>query len=138
MKTAFLLLTSFALVAVVQLAPAGAATSTLKVTMNAQNGSGETGTATLTQVGSDVQVVIALKGAPTTAQPAHIHSGACSDLGGVTHPLTNVVNGSSTSTVKGLTIDQLLKQTSAINVHESADNLGKYVSCGDIAAPASM
>ena len=83
MKNAFILLTSFALVAVMQLAPAGAATSTLKVTLDAQNGSGETGTATLTQVGSDVQVVIALKGAPTTAQPAHIHNGVCSDLGGV-------------------------------------------------------
>ncbi|MGB8965134.1 MAG: hypothetical protein WCB99_05795 [Candidatus Cybelea sp.] len=138
MKNAFILLTSFALVAVMQLAPAGAATSTLKVTLDAQNGSGETGTATLTQVGSDVQVVIALKGAPTTAQPAHIHNGVCSDLGGVVHPLSNVVNGSSTTTVKGVTIDGLLKQTSAINVHESAANLGKYVACGNITAPTSM
>jgi Cu/Zn superoxide dismutase len=138
MKNAFILLTSFALVAVMQLAPAGAATSSLKVTLDAQNGSGETGTATLTQVGSDVQVVIALKGAPTTAQPAHIHNGVCSDLGGVVHPLSNVVNGSSTTTVKGVTIDGLLKQTSAINVHESADNISKYVACGNITAPTSM
>ena len=48
----------------------------------------------MTQVGDDVQVVIALKGEPaTTPQPVHIHTGTCAKLGGVVYPLTNVVNG---------------------------------------------
>jgi sarcosine oxidase gamma subunit len=134
MKRFTMLLASLVLVAVAQLGPARAATSTLTVTLAEQNGSGESGTATLTQVGPDVSVVIALKGAPATPQPAHIHSGTCSDLGGVANPLTNVVGGASTTLVKGTTIDALLANPMAINVHESAANLGKYVACGNIAA----
>jgi hypothetical protein len=120
-----------------QIATASAATSTLTVTMNAQNASGETGTATLTQVGADVKVVIALKGAPATPQPAHIHTGTCANLGGVAYPLSNVVNGASTSTVKDVTIDKLLGASYAINVHESAANLAHYVSCGNITKSSS-
>ena len=51
-------------IAAMQVGPAAAATTTMTVTLNAQNGSGESGTATLTHVGPDVQVVIALTGAP--------------------------------------------------------------------------
>lgn len=135
MKNLSLLFASFAFMAAVQMTAAGAATSTLTVTINAQNGSGESGTATLTQSGSDVKVVIALTGSPaTTPQPAHIHDGTCANLKGVVYPLTNVVGGSSTTVVKGTTIDKLLAGTYAINVHESADNLGKYVACGNIVA----
>ncbi len=139
MNTARSMFASLALVAVaaLQAAPAAAATSTLTIKIAAQNGSGENGTATLTQAGADVKVVIALTGAPATAQPAHVHFGTCADLGGVAYLLTNVVGGASTTTVKGVTIDQLLAKSYAINVHMSADNLGKYVACGEIKAAAS-
>lgn len=134
MKRFTLFLGSIALVLACALSTASAATSTVTVKMNAQNGSGESGTATLTQKGSDVEVVISLTGSPaTTPQPAHIHDGTCADLKGVVYPLTNVVGGNSTTTVKDVTIDKLLGAPYAINVHESAANLGKYVSCGDIA-----
>ncbi len=134
MKRFTLFFGSLALVLAGALSTASAATSGVTVTMNAQNGSGEIGTATLTPMGSDVEVVIALTGAPaTTPQPAHIHDGSCADIKGVAYALTNVVDGKSTTTVKNLTIDQLLAGPYAINVHESAENLGKYVSCGDIA-----
>ncbi len=133
MKSPSLVL-ALALLTVSQLSPAIAATSTLTVALNAQNGSGESGTATLTQAGADVKVVIALKGAPATAQPAHIHDGTCASIKGVAYPLSNVAGGSSTTTVKGVTIDKLLAGTYAINVHESAADLGKYVACGDIVA----
>jgi hypothetical protein len=136
MKRLSLLLTSLVFVTVAQLS-AAAATSTLTVNLHEQNGSGENGTAMLTQMGADVKVVIALKGAPaTTAQPAHIHDGTCADLKGVAYALSNVVNGKSTTTVKGVTIDKLLGGKYAINVHESAANLGKYVACGEIAKSA--
>lgn len=116
--------------------PAAAAPSTVTVQLQQQNGSGESGTATLTQSGSDVQVVIALGGAPATAQPAHIHTGTCSTLGGVVYPLTSVTGGKSTTTVKGVTIAALLAKPNAINVHQSAENLQKYVACGNITAPS--
>ena len=130
------LLASFSLLCIALALPAAAAPSTLTVKLAAQNGSGENGTATLTQAGGDVQVVIALSGAPATAQPAHIHTGTCSSLGGVAYPLTSVTGGKSTTTVKGVTIAQLLAKPTAINVHESADDLQKYVACGNIAAPS--
>jgi hypothetical protein len=136
MKRLSLLLMPLVLVTVAQLS-AAAATSTLTINISAQNSSGESGTATLTQVGADVKVVLAIKGAPaTTPQPAHIHDGTCANLGGVAYPLSNVVNGASTTTVKGVTIDKLLGGKYAINVHESAANLSKYVACGEIAKSA--
>ncbi|HET6275123.1 MAG TPA: CHRD domain-containing protein [Candidatus Cybelea sp.] len=133
MKRFTLLFGSLAFVLAGALSTASAATSTATVTINAQNASGESGTAMLTQQGSDVQVEIALTGTPaTTPQPAHIHDGTCADLKGVVYPLTNVVDGKSTTVVKDVTIDKLLGGTYAINVHESAANLGKYVACGNI------
>ncbi|MBV9718785.1 MAG: hypothetical protein JOZ77_05670 [Candidatus Eremiobacteraeota bacterium] len=90
--------------------------------------------ATLTQMGADVKVAIAIKGAPaTTPQPAHIHNGTCANLKGVAYPLTSIVDGKSTTLVKGVTIDTLLGASYAINVHESTANLGKYVACGNVA-----
>ncbi len=133
-----LLLSSLSLLCVALSLPAAAAPSTVTVTLQAQNGSGENGTATLTQSGSDVDVVIALSGGPSSAQPAHIHTGTCSNLGGVAYPLTSVTGGKSTTTVKGVTIAALLAKPAAINVHQSADDLQKYVACGNITAPPSM
>jgi hypothetical protein len=109
------------------------AASSMTVKLTAQNGSGENGTAVLKDVTGGVSVVIALKGAPASAQPAHIHTGACPKPGGVKYPLTNVVNGASTTVVKDTTIAKLLASPMAINIHESAADLQKYVSCGDIA-----
>ncbi len=116
-------------------APAGAATSTLTVTMDALNSSGETGTAVLTQTDDGVQVVVTLKGAPAAAQPTHIHAGTCGKINAAPEwPLTSLTNGTSTSVVKGVTIDQMLKTPYAINVHKSTSDLGTYVACGNIVA----
>lgn len=133
-----LLLASLSLICVGLSLPAAAAPSALTVKLAAQNGSGENGTATLTQTGSDVQVVVALSGAPATAQPMHIHTGTCSNIGGVVYPLTSVTGGKSTTTVKGVTIAQLLAKPYAINVHQSAAELQKYVACGNITTTSSM
>jgi len=128
------ILAAFAYVA----APVSAATGTaapVTVTMSAQNGSGEDGTATLTQTDAGVQVVVSLKNAPATAQPAHVHPGTCANLNPAPqYPLTSVVSGSSTTVLKGVTLEQLLAGTFAINVHKSTSDLGTYVSCGDIKA----
>jgi hypothetical protein len=135
MKTIISLLACLTLSAA-YLAPASAAT-TLTIKLSAQNGSGENGTATLTQGDGAVTVVIAIPNGPAAPQPAHIHDGTCAGLLGVAYPLTNVADGASTTTVKGVTIDQLLAGKYAINVHKSTSDLGTYVSCGVIAKPAS-
>lgn len=134
MKIVRFVFASFVLTGILAL-PATASPTTLTIGIHEQNGSGENGTATLTQSGDDVKVVIALKGAPgTTPQPAHIHDGTCTNLKGVAFALSNVVGGSSTTTVKGTTIAKLLGGSYAINVHQSAADLGKYVACGNIVA----
>lgn len=135
MKITRLALTAATLVALgsAALVASAAAPSSVTVDLKAQNGSGETGTATLTQVSGDVKVVVTLKNAPAGAQPAHIHEGTCAKLNPApAYPLQSVSNGTSTSTVKGVTIDQLLAKPYAINVHKSTSDLATYVSCGEI------
>ena len=92
-----------------------------------------------------------------TAHPAHIHMGSCGDtLGDVVYPLNDValpgrtlatpgatpeaamvstpatsLVASSTTTVD-VSIDDLLASEHAINVHESMENIGNYIACGNI------
>jgi hypothetical protein len=113
--------------------PASAAHPDVTLKMHAQNGSGEWGTATLTDLGGRTRVVIALQHENTTGnQPAHIHPGPCSHLTPAPkYPLKNVILGHS-NTIVDVPIAKLLNAHLSINVHESAKNLGRYVSCGDI------
>jgi CHRD domain len=98
------------------------------------NGSGESGTATLTADGEQTVVTIELSGAPAdTPQPAHIHSGSCEELGDVVHPLENVEGGMSETTVAAPLAD-LQGAAFAINVHESEEAIQNYVACGEIPA----
>ena len=102
------------------------------VKMNAQNGSNENGTATLTQQADGVQVVIALENA-TGSQPSHIHAGTCAKLNPAPkYPLSNTVDGKGTTLVKGVTVADLVAGGFAVNVHKSASDLATYVSCGNI------
>jgi hypothetical protein len=107
---------------------------TVIVQLKPLNDSGEYGTATLTQVGPDLQVKISLTGAPaTTPQPAHIHNGTCVRLyPAPQEPLNDVVDGKSTTVLKGLQLSTLSSGPFAINVHKSLAQLATYVACGDI------
>lgn len=107
--------------------------NTVTIPMRAQNGSGESGTATLTAMGAKTRVNIGLTGENATGkQPAHIHMGSCAKLNPAPkYLLKDVVLGKS-NTVLEVPIGMLTKGTMAINVHESAKNLPKYVSCGNI------
>lgn len=112
----------------------------LTVTMAAQNNSGQTGTTTLTQ-GSDGRTTVAITlavagpGGAEVAQPAHIHSGSCPNPGAVVYPLTNVVNGKSTTVITA-SLASLLAAPMAVNVHKSAAESSVYTSCGNIVAQA--
>ncbi len=112
----------------------------LTVTLKEENKSGESGTATLTELNGKVNVVLSLTGAPSgVAQPAHIHVGACPGVGVVKYPLTNVMDGASNTTLPdGVTFDSILAGLPlAINVHKSATAMGVYVACGPITTTPS-
>ena len=77
--------------------------------------------------------------------PAHIHAGQCPGIGDVVAPLNDVtVVGNeaqgaadsihvdiSQSTVP-LALADILAADHAINVHQSADDMGTYITCGNI------
>lgn len=106
---------------------------TLTVKMHALNKSAEDGTATISQSGADVKIVIALSSTSKDLQPAHIHSGTCEKLNPAPEvPLSSVDGGKSTTVLKNTTIASLLKKPVSINVHKSTSDLATYVSCGPI------
>ena len=104
----------------------------LTIQMKALNNSGQSGTATLTAVDGKTRMQIELANPAPEGQPVHVHSGSCSKLGSVKHPLSNVVNGRSDTTID-VPLPDLLSSQSAINVHRSRSEAGVYVSCGEIA-----
>ncbi|HYK52886.1 MAG TPA: hypothetical protein VEV38_05095 [Candidatus Eremiobacteraceae bacterium] len=116
-------------------ASAQQAANTLIVPLAAQNGSNQTGSATLTAAGQKTNVVIALNGAtPDAVEPAHVHQGTCAKLNPKpAYPLSSVTGGSSTTTLN-VPLSSLETGGFAINVHESMTNISKYVACGNIPA----
>ena len=98
-----------------------------------QNGSGQSGTATIT--GTDdgkIMVMVQLSNGTGVAQPAHIHRGTCANLDPrPAYPLTSVTNGVS-DTMVDVSTETLLNGEYAINVHKSAAEASVYVACGDI------
>jgi CHRD domain len=105
----------------------------IEVTLNEQNESGQSGTATLT-AGDDgtLHVSIALSGGSADPQPAHIHEGTCADLNPEpAFPLESVVDGQSESDVE-VSPEDLALTPYAINVHKSETEADVYVACGDI------
>lgn len=103
------------------------------ITLTEQNSSSESGTAILAEENGKVKVTLKLTGAPANVeQPAHIHVGACPEVGAVKYSLTNVVNGMS-ETVLDVTLEQLRSELPlGLNVHKSAPEVKVYVSCGDL------
>lgn len=103
------------------------------VQINSLNGSGETGTATLLPEGKQTKVVITLLNTPPgVAQPAHIHLGRCNSLDPKPKwPLNPIESGRSVTTIP-VSIDEIERNPTAINVHESQYEIKKYVACGDI------
>lgn len=104
------------------------------VQMKALHDSGQSGAATLTAVdGTKTKVLVELSNSPAGPQPAHIHSGTCSNLGSVEYPLASLQNGRSEGTVD-VSLADLLAGQFAVNVHKSAAQASVYVSCGEIAS----
>ena len=109
-----------------------AASDEVTVELAEFEGSGQTGTATLTADGEMTRVVVSVDDPVSDSQPAHIHEGTCDNL--TPEPLyglPNVTTGSSDSTVD-VSLDTLTSGEYAINVHMSDEDLATYTSCGDI------
>jgi hypothetical protein len=134
-KVAFLVIAALALMAFSAGGTYAQLAKPVTVQLQEQNGSGESGTATLSDMGNgQTHVVVTMANAPTVAQPIHIHKGTCATLDPVpTYPLTSVANGQSDTTV-AVSLDTLTAGTYAINVHKSATEASVYVACGNITA----
>jgi len=105
------------------------------VTLNMQNDSGQNGVAELREEDGKVIVEIAVApGVEGVEQPTHIHSGSCDDLGGIEYPLTILTNGVSTTTLDVNMTDLLSQLPLAINGHKSAEEIGTYITCGELTA----
>lgn len=101
--------------------------------LDMQNGSYETGTATLQEVNGKVVVTLALIGyTKGVSQPAHIHVGSCPNPGAVKYPLTSVVDGQSVTTIDTTLAALKSMGKLAINVHKSIAQSNVYYSCGDL------
>ncbi len=125
------------LVATAWFASAALAQQAVTVPLAEQNESGVSGTATLTDLGnSHVQVTIQVTPGGNANMPAHIHTGACPNPGAVIHPLTNVVDGRSTTVVQG-SLDQIAASGQAINLHKSPQEIPNYAACGDLLGVAA-
>jgi hypothetical protein len=112
------------------------ASDELTVELAEQNGSRESGTATLNPDGDATRVVIELQNGTSEPQPAHIHPGSCADLDPKPkYGLANVVDGKSETTVDA-PLSDLKAGAFAINVHKSAAEVQTYVSCGDLGGKA--
>jgi hypothetical protein len=126
---------ALALVALFALAgtSAWAQGSSVTVTLDQQNSSGQSGTAVLQDMGDGTtKVTVNISGGSAVAQPAHIHDGPCATLNPKPkYPLTSLVNGTS-ETIVNQPLSDLADGTYAINVHKSATEASVYVSCGNI------
>jgi plastocyanin len=85
--------------------------------------------------GFGMPTAVAAHGDP---HPGHIHVGDCSAPGEVVGPLDNLEypggEGSLawSQTTVDLTLDDILAEPHSIVIHESEENIGNYVLCGDI------
>ena len=112
-----------------------AAHDVVTIKLDAQNHSGETGTATLTPEGDKTKVVIELSNGPKgVAQPAHIHMGTCDKLDKAPKWKLEAVKDGKSVTLVPVSLETILKDKTAINVHKSAAEIQVYVSCGNITA----
>lgn len=104
------------------------------IKLNAQNDSGQAGTAILTPIaGGKTEITVKVANPPAgVAQPVHVHEGTCANINKAPkYGLTSVMNGTST-TVIDASVATLMKTPHAINAHKSGPEAAIYVACGDI------
>ncbi len=112
----------------------GSGGTEVEISLDELNGSGQSGTATLTSSGGAIKVVLSIGEGTLKSEKVHIHNGQCGpDLGGVVHGLTDFADGNSVSTVEGVSLESLMTGGFAVNAHQ-AGNPKVYTACGNIPA----
>ena len=112
----------------------GSSGTEVEISLDELNGSGQSGTATLTSSGGAIKVVLSIGEGTLKSEKVHIHNGQCGpDLGGVVHGLTDFTDGNSVSTVEGVSLESLMTGGFAVNAHQ-AGNPKVYTACGNIPA----
>ena len=107
-------------------------TGPVEISLAELNGSGQSGTATLTASGVGAKVVLSLGEGSMKSEKVHNHSGQCgADLGGVANGLTDFTDGNSESILADVSLESLLTGGFAINAHK-AGNPKVYTACGNI------
>lgn len=115
----------------------------LRVTMNSDNNSGQTGFAVLLDRGAKGMTVTVETSSPDFEAPqnAHIHEGNCGEVGVIRAGLNKLEalpgkpgRVGSTTEVGTVTFAMLGTGEWIINAHDARDN-GVYVSCGELPAP---
>ena len=109
-------------------------TDRVEISLDELNGSGQSGTATLTASGGATKVVLSLGEGTMKSGKVHIHNAQCGpDLKGVAYGLTDFTGGNSTTTLEGVSLESLLTGGFAVNAHNSEDP-SVYPACGNIPA----
>lgn len=104
----------------------------VEVTLDEVDGSGQTGSATLTATGQQTHVLVLIDGEGVSGnQPANIYEGTCESLGAEpVYPLLEVQNSFSDSTID-VPLATLTAAPHAINLTMSPSNDSR-TSCGNI------
>jgi hypothetical protein len=104
----------------------------LTLTLAEQAGSGQSGTATLKADGDErTRVVVELSNPPGPAQPSHVHSGTCDDIGAVVAPLESVEGGNAESVVS-MSLKELRRGDLIVHAHKSEAESKISVACAEI------
>ena len=109
----------------------------LTIDIDERNGSGVSGTATLTPDGDSTTIRLQLEG-PVGDNPVNIMSGSCLNFDALPVYELNAVdaNGVSETTINA-SLDDLTDDAHVINVHASPTNLGTIYACGAIDGASS-
>jgi hypothetical protein len=106
--------------------------------MHELNGSGQNGSATITDRGGKVMVTVNIGGKPASAsEPSHVHFGRCPHIKAI--PAYNVgpILAGKAGSVVDLSWAEINSGKYVVNVHESSAAMGRYVSCANIGVAAT-
>ena len=117
------------------------ASSAMTFLLEEQNGSGQTGKATLQSSAQGMRVLISLRNDYASSNPAHIHDVTCAQYRLITNvakqyatvkdSLSDLRAGRSETTLGAVSLSDRTTGTYSINVHEPTYPY-KAVACGDI------
>jgi Cu/Zn superoxide dismutase len=107
----------------------GAHEQSVHIKLDAMNGSGETGIATLTPKNDKTEIVVVMTPASKDPQPAHFHEGTCEKYAPKPkYQLNSIVDGKSMTLVDAR-IAKLANGEMVINVHKSLAEIATISSC---------